>query len=157
MNIYGYQRPLGKIDDVPDLRNEFIAEYDARSKEDMVRFGLLLGNHLIDTTGFKPCEEVRHTFAAMEKWLAKTANYHEARNIDYGTLWKDARATGDFVKERFFRTMHQITCIPHCKYHALWATDFAVTMTNRKFPGNLDEVRRERDTHLMLIRQMDDL
>ncbi|MDR0569861.1 MAG: hypothetical protein LBG71_01375 [Clostridiales Family XIII bacterium] len=154
MNIYSYQRPLGKIDDTPDLRHDFIAEYDARSKEDMVRFGLLLGDHLLDITGFEPCEEVRHTFANMRRWLDGQANYHESRSIDYGSLWKEARAVGDLVKERFFRTMHQITCIPHCKYHALWATDFAVTMINRMFPGNMDEVRKEREAQLELIRRV---
>jgi hypothetical protein len=154
MNIYDYQRPLGKIDDIPKLRDEFITEYDAKNKEDMVRFGLLLASHLLEITGFEPCEEVRHTLAAMERWLAKTANYHEARSIDYGRLWKDARSGGDAVRERFFRTMHQITCIPHCKYHALWATDFAVTMINRMFPGNMDKVRKEREAQLEMIRQV---
>jgi hypothetical protein len=154
VNIYGYQRPLGKIEDVPELRNEFIAEYDARDKEDMVRFGLLLGEHILGITGFEPCEEIRNTFAAMQKWLDGSANYHEARSIDYGRLWKDARAADNLVKERFFRTMHQITCIPHCKYHSLWATDFAVTMINRMYPVNLDEVKKERETQLKLIRQV---
>jgi hypothetical protein len=154
MNIYGYQRPLGKIDDIPELRDEFIAEYDARTKDGMVRFGLMLGSHILDITGFEPCEEVCATFAAMKRWLDGQANYHEARSIDYGRLWKDARAGGDAVKERFFRTMHQITCIPHCKYHALWATDFAVTLINRMFSGNYGEVRKEREAQLTLVRQV---
>jgi hypothetical protein len=151
MNIYDYQRPLGKIDDIPELRREFIAEYDARDKDDMVRFGLLLGKHILEITGFEPCDEVKNTFAAMQRWLNKQANYQEARSIDYGKLWKNARAADDLVKERFYRTLHQITCIPHCKYHALWATDFAVTMINRMHPGNLDKVRKEREAHIRLI------
>jgi hypothetical protein len=154
MNIYEYQRPLGKINDAQELRNEFIVEYDAKDKEDMVRFGLLLGEHILGITGFEPCEEVSSTFAAMQRWLDKLTNYHEARSIDYGRLWKEARVADDLVKERFFRTMHQITCIPHCKYHALWATDFAVTLINRMFPGNLGEVKKERETQLKLIRRM---
>ncbi|MDR1465732.1 MAG: hypothetical protein LBJ11_10615 [Oscillospiraceae bacterium] len=153
MNIYEYQRPLGKINDAPELRSEFIAEYDAGTKEDMVRFGLALGNHILNVTGFEPCEEVQSTFTAMQRWLDKQANYHEARGIDYGALWKGARATDDLVKERFFRTMHQITCIPHCKYHALWATDFAVALINRIYPDNLDEVTKERRFHISLIKR----
>jgi hypothetical protein len=154
VNIYDYQRPLGKIEDVPQLRNKFIEEYDAKDKEGMVRFGLALGNHILEITCFEPCEEVNNTFAAMQRWLDKQANYQEARSIDYGRLWKEARVAEDLVKERFFRTMHQITCIPHCKYHALWATDFAVTLINRMFPGNSGEVKKERETQLKLIRRV---
>jgi hypothetical protein len=153
MNIYDYQRPLGKIDDAPDLRNEFIAVYDGKDKAEAVLFGLLLGNHIIEITEFEPREEVVNAFAAMQRWLDKKANYHEARNIAFGDLCKQARAENDAVKERFYRTMAQIACIPHCKYHALWAADFAVTLINRMHPNNIDEVIKERSIQIELFRK----
>jgi hypothetical protein len=153
VNIYDYQRPLGKIDDIPALRTAFISVYDAKSKEDMVRFGLLLGAHLLEITGCPPYAQVQNAFMAMRRWLDKTANYHEARNISFGGLHKEAQAENDPVKARFFRTMAQIACIPHCKYHAIWATDFAVTLINRIYPGDLCAVEKERRTQINLAKR----
>jgi hypothetical protein len=153
MNIYDYQRPLGKIDDAPELRNEFITVYDGKDKAEAVRFGLLFGNHIIEITGFEPCEEVNNAFRAMQRWLNKETSYHEARNIAFGDLCKQAREENDAVKERFYKTMMQIACIPHCKYHALWAADFAVTLVNRMYPNDIDEVEKERSLQIELFRK----
>jgi len=79
----------------------------------------------------------------MQRWLDGKTNYHEARNISFSGLYRYARDENDLIKQRFYKTMAQIACIPHVKYHALWATDFAVTLINRMYPGNLDEVRKE--------------
>ncbi len=152
-NIYDYQRPLGKIEDAPEQRADFITQYDAGSKADMVRFGMLLGEHLIERTGFEARKEILCAFHAMRRWLRKETNYHEARNIAFGDLYREAREENNPVKERFYRTMAQIACIPHCKHHALWATDFAVTLINRMLPGDLGEVKKERAIHLALIKQ----
>jgi hypothetical protein len=154
VNIYGYQRPLGKIEDVPALRETFIALYDAVDKAAAVRFGLLLGEHLLELTGFSPCAEIQHAFSAMRRWLNHETNYHEARNIAFGDLYRQVREENDTVKERFYRAMAQIVCIPHCKYHALWATDFAVTLVNRLHPGDLAAVEKERKVHIDLIREV---
>jgi len=37
LNSYEYQRPLGKIEDIPELRNAFIAVYDTKDKKGAVR------------------------------------------------------------------------------------------------------------------------
>jgi hypothetical protein len=149
--MYEYQRPLGKIEDVPEARNRFIAVYDEKTKAAAVHFGLLLGKRLLGVAGIAPCEEILKAFAAMQRWLEGKTNYHEARNIAFGDLYRRARAENDSVGERFYRTMAQIACIPHVKYHALWATDFAVTLINRMYPGNLDEVRKEREAQTALL------
>jgi hypothetical protein len=81
MNIYEYQKPVGKIDDIPELRSEFITIYDTKSHKEMVRFCLALGQHIIDMTGFKPCNEIIASFDAMQKWIDGKVNYHEARNF----------------------------------------------------------------------------
>jgi hypothetical protein len=151
MNIYDYQRPVGKIEDVPALRDAFIAVYDMKAKEDAVRFGLLYGKHIVAVAGVEPCGEIAATFAAMQRWLDGKANYHEARNIAFGDLYRLAREENDIVKLKFYKTMAQIACIPHVKYHALWATDFAVTLINAMHPGNLDEVKKERETQIALL------
>jgi hypothetical protein len=149
MNIYEYQRPVGKIDDIPELRNEFIHIYDTKSHKDMAQFSLAYGQHILDITGFDLCEEITAAFEAIKKWIDGKVNYHAARNIDFG---RPAREEKDPVKIKFFRTMQQIAGTPHVKYHALWATDFAITLINKMYPDNMDEVRKEREKQIEIIK-----
>jgi hypothetical protein len=153
MNIYAYQRPLGKIDDIPELKDEFIIIYDKKSHKQMVQFCLALGQHILEVTGFEPSDEIITSFEAMQGWIDGKVNFHEARNLSF-EIGRLATNEKDLIKARFFRTMAQIAASPHVKYHGLWATDFAVTLINRIYPGNLDEVRKERETQIELIRNI---
>lgn len=153
MNIYEYQKPVGKIDDIPELRSEFITIYDTKSHKEMVRFCLALGQHILDMTGFKPCNEIIASFDAMQKWIDGKVNYHEARNLSF-EISRIARVERDPIKVRFLRAMAQIAASPHVKYHGLWATDFAVTLTNRMYPGNMDKVKIETRKQIELIRNL---
>jgi hypothetical protein len=50
--------------------------------------------------------------------------------------------------------MAQVAASPHVKYHGLWATDFAVTLINRMYPGNMDEVRKEREKQIEILKKV---
>ncbi|GIM56589.1 hypothetical protein CAPN006_09830 [Capnocytophaga canimorsus] len=71
MDFYKYQKPLGKIDDIAELRNEFIVIFDLKTHQDMVVFCLELGNHLLELTQIQPCDEILSAFEAMKEWLEK--------------------------------------------------------------------------------------
>jgi hypothetical protein len=118
----------------------------------MARFGLLYGQHILDITGIAPCAELLKAFEAVQNWIDGKTNYHEARNISFRHLYKDAREETEQIRTRFYKTMGQISCIPHVKAHALWATDFAITLINRMYPDNMDEVRKEREKQIELIK-----
>lgn len=132
MDFYAYQRPLGKIDDIAELRSEFITIYD---------------------TNFTPCEEIVKTFEAMQEWLDGKTNYHKARNL-CDEIYTLARNEQNPIKARFFRTMAQIGCGPHVKYHGLWSADFGITLINRLYPQNTEEVKKEREKQIELINQI---
>lgn len=151
MNIYEYQRLVGKIEDIPALKEEFIALYDTKSHRKMVQFCLVFGQHLIEKTGFEPCHEIKAAFEAMQRWLDGKTNYHEARNLSL-EISRVAKLEKDPAKVKFLRTQAQIAASPHTKYHGLWATDFAVTMINKLFPGDLEEVRKEREAQVKLLK-----
>jgi len=153
MNIYEYQRPVGKIDDIPELRNEFIAIYDIKSHTEIVLFCLALGQHILDMTCYKPSHEIIASFEAMQRWIDGKTNYHESRNLGF-EISRLAKLEKDPIKTRFFRTMAQVAGSPHVKYHGLWATDFTVTLVNRMHPGNMDEVRKEREKQLELVKKV---
>ncbi|MDQ1086417.1 putative immunity protein [Siphonobacter sp. SORGH_AS_1065] len=153
MNIYEYQRLVGKIEDIPELKQEFIVLYDTKSHREMVQFCLMFGQHLIDLTGFEPCREIKEAFEAMQRWLDGKTNYHEARNLSL-EISRIAKLEKDLVKVKFLRTMAQIAASPHTKYHGLWATDFAVTLINKMFPGDRAEVRKERKAQINLLKNL---
>ena len=153
MDIFAYQRPLGRINDISELRNEFIVIYDTKSHKQMVQFCLALGYHILKVTDFKPDDSIAASFVAMQKWIDDKVNYHEARNLSF-EIGRLAKNENDHIKARYFRTMAQIAASPHVKYHSLWATDFAVTLINRIYPGNFDEVIKERKTQIELIKNV---
>ncbi|MDR1905548.1 MAG: hypothetical protein LBQ27_01330 [Clostridiales bacterium] len=148
MNIYDYQRLVGKIEDVPELRNEFIKIFDVKTKHDMARWGLLYAEHILEITGLEPCDEVRHMFEAVQRWIDGKANYRESRNIAFYSFNKDAHGQTELIKKKFYKTMAQITCIPHVKAHALWATDMAITLINQMHPHDLAAVQKERENQI---------
>lgn len=156
MDFYAVQRLVGKIDDVPELRNEFISIFNTKSKHDMARFGLALGEHLIALTGFDANKEITDAFTAVQEWINgnsngdKKVNYHKSRNAA-GLINDLARSETDKTKVKFYRNMAQIACIPHVKFHSLWATDFAVALINRLYPNDIDMVSKERKIHIELL------
>lgn len=152
MDIYSYQRLVGKIEDIAGLRNEFIAVFDTKSKNETARFGLMYARHIFDVTGFGPDEDIRAAFDAVQRWIDGKTSYHEARNITFRQLYADARETKEIIRKKFFQIMAQISCIPHVKAHALWASDFAVTLINKLYPDNMDEVKKEREIQIKLLK-----
>jgi hypothetical protein len=153
MNIYDYQRLVGKIDDVAELRNAFIAIFDTKDKREMAKFGLEYAEHILEITGFQANHELIAGFEAVQEWLDGKVNYHKARNIAFTELYKDARESSDLIKKRFVKTMAQIICIPHVKAHGLWATDMAITLINSMYPGNLEKVKEEREIQIRLLNE----
>lgn len=151
MNFYAVQRPVGKISDIPELRDEFIKIFDTKTKNEMARFGLTLGEHIIDVSGFKTGSEIIDAFAAVQEWIDGGVNYHKARTLA-GAVNDLAREETDPIKTKFYRNMAQIACIPHVKFHALWACDFAIALINMLYPSDLDAVKKERQTQIGLLK-----
>lgn len=154
MDFYAVQRLVGKISDLPELRDEFIRIFDTKTKNELARFGLALGAHLFELTAFEVVDEITAAFAAVQEWIdVDKVNYHKARTLA-GNINDLAREETDLLKKKFYRATAQIACIPHVKFHALWATDFAVALINILYPGDLDAVRKERQIHLALLKKM---
>lgn len=147
MDFYSYQRPLGPIADDASSRNAFITIFDQASKQDMVRFCLQLGHHLIEKTQIQPYPQVFEGFDAMSAWLNGDANYHPARNLSF-EVSRLLKSEQDMINIRFYRTMAQLLASPHVKFHGLWATDFAIPLINQLYPNDLQAVIEERRWHI---------
>lgn len=152
VSIYYYQRLVGKIEDITELRNEFINIFDAKDKNQMAKFGLKYSKHILEITGFEANNELLAGFEAVQEWIDGETNYHKARNIAFTDLYKEARESKDLIKKNFVKTMAQLTCIPHVKAHGLWGSDMAITLINAMYPNNLDKVKEEREMQIKLLK-----
>lgn len=153
MDFYAMQRLVGKIEDVPELCDAFIEVSDTKTKPELVRFGLRLAEHLAELTSFQMDSAIMEAFAAVREWLDGKVNYQKARTLS-GAISDLARDEVDPLKAKYYRTMAQISAIPHVKFHVLWACDFAVALVNRIAPGDLEAVRKERRAHIALLSEV---
>lgn len=150
MDFYAIQRPVGKISDAPEIRDAFIKVFDIKTKVELAEFGLLLAKHLFDVSGYVTNNEIETALLGVTEWIAGKCNYHKPRTLA-GCINDLAKQEADACKAKFYRAMAQIACIPHVKFHALWACDYAIAFFNRLYPGNFDAVREERRMHIKLI------
>ena len=151
MDIYAYQRPLGKIEDAPDLKKAFIKIYEEKTHQEVVRFCQVYATYLSELTAFAFTKEMKQAFISMDDWLAGESSYHAARNLSF-EISRLAKKEEDVVKVRFYRTMAQLVASPHVKYHGLWAADFAITLINKMYPGDFEAVKKERLKQIELLK-----
>ncbi|MGT2818025.1 putative immunity protein, partial [Streptococcus gordonii] len=107
MDIYAYQRPLGKIEDAPDLKKAFIKIYEEKTHQEVVRFCQVYATYLSELTAFAFTKEMKQALTAMDDWLAGESFYHAARNLSF-EISRLAKKEEDLVKVRFYRTMAQL-------------------------------------------------
>ena len=148
-----YEKIIRKIDDVIELREELTAIFNTKSPKDMGRFGLLLGKHILDLTKTEPCIEITSAFDIINRWLEGKARFQEARQAAF-ILHRLAREEKDPIKVKVYRVIGQIAATPHVKKHVLIATDYAIKIINLKYPNNLEEVRREREVQIKLMKSL---
>ena len=96
MNIYAYQRPLGPIADDEALRQQFIAVYDVKTHQQVVRFCRAYGHRLHKLIGynFPYSSDIADAYVGMEQWLAG-----EPTNINVELLFRDLFVLRDRFKE----------------------------------------------------------
>lgn len=150
MDFYAYTRLVGKIEDSPELRQEFIAVFDSKNKKELVQFCLTYAKDLLNTYPYETLPIIEEGFEAMEAWLDDKVNYQPARNASFA-LNRQIRDEKDRVRKRFYQTISQLLASPHVRFHALWATDFAISLINRSNPGNLELVRQERKKQIEIL------
>lgn len=144
---------IKKIDDIPELKDELIAVFESKSKKDISRYGLLLVQHVLSLANVEPCDAINECIDVNIRWQEGKATYQETRQA--AAMIPDlARTEEDPVKAKVLRVMGQVALIPHVKRHALIASDYAVTLINLIYPKNLEEVRKERNIQIELMKSV---
>ena len=133
------------------MKKALIKVYDEKTHQEVVRFGQVYAAHLSELTAFAFTKEMKQALIAMDDWLAGESSYHAARNLSF-EISRLAKKEEDVVKVRFYRTMAQLVASPNVKYHGLWATDFAITLINKMYPGDFEAVKKERLKQIELLK-----
>ena len=148
-----YAKIIKKIDDIPELRNELASIFDSKSHKDVARYSLLLGQHILNITNTEPCIEIVESFDFNKKWQEGIAGFQYARQVAF-KLHKLAHDEKDPIKEKVYRVMIQVATTPHVKNHAMIASDYAVKLINKMYPNNFDEIRKEREIQIELMKNV---
>ena len=141
---------IKKLDDMSGLKGTLIAIYETKSHRDVSRYSLLLAEHVLALSGMPINETIDSCFSVSRAWQAGTAKLQEARQVAFA-LHRLAREEPDPVYVLVYRTLGQIAATPHVKRHALVASDYAVKLVNRMYPGDLEKVREMRNKQIALV------
>ena len=144
---------IKKLDDVSALKEKLISVYETKSHQDVSRYSLLLAEHVLALSGMPANETVESCFSVCRAWQEGDAKFQEARQVAFA-LHRLAREETNPVYVLVYRTLGQIAATPHVKRHALVASDYAVKLVNRMFPGDLEKVREMRETQISLLEQV---
>lgn len=141
---------LKKLDDIPSLKAQLIAVFDTKTHRNVSMYGLLLVDHILQLTCMPTNETLEACYHINQRWQDGNAKFQEARDVA-GLLFDMAREEKDPVKEKALRAIGQVAAIPHVKRHALIASDYAVKVINLLYPGNLGEIKKERELQIKLM------
>lgn len=147
----GDMKPNKKQQDIPALKEALAAALADKTHKEVATYGILLGEHVLALAAAEPCEKEHEAFAILRKWQANEAKFQQAREIAFA-LHSLARQEESPVRTAVLRTMGQIAAIPHVKNHALPASDYAVKLINLLHPGDIEAIRKERETQIALMK-----
>jgi hypothetical protein len=143
---------IKKIDDIPELKDELIAVFESKSKNEISRYGILLVQHVLNITNVGQCDAINECIDISRKWQEGKATYQETRQA--AAMIPDlARKEKNPVMAKVLRVVGQVILIPHVKRHALIASEYAITLINLMYPKNLEEVRKERQMQIDLMKR----
>jgi hypothetical protein len=113
----------------------------------------LLAEHILSLTNIPNDGAIEEAFEINRKWQEGKAKFQDARKVAF-KINALAREEKDPIKVKVLRVMGQVAATPHVKRHALIASDYAITLINLMHPKNMDEVRKERNIQIELMKSV---
>lgn len=150
MNCVGIIR---KIDDIPELKERLIDVSESKSHEQMSKYSLLLAEHILKVSNIECNSDITECFDINIKWQEGKVKFQDARNVAF-KINRLAREEKDPVRVKVLRAMGQVAATPHVKWHALIASDYAITLINLLYPNDFDEVKKEREIQIELMKSV---
>jgi hypothetical protein len=144
---------IRKIDDIPELKERLIDISESKSHKQMSMYSLLLAEHILKISNIEYNSDIAECFEINLKWQEGKVKFQDARNVAF-KINRLAREEKNPVRVKVLRTMGQVAATPHVKWHALIASDYAITFINLMYPNDLDEVKKEREIQIELMKSV---
>lgn len=141
---------IRKIDDIPELKARLIAVFDTKTHRNVSRYSLLLADHILQLTNTPMNDALEACYSVNLRWQDGDAKFQEARDVA-GVVYDLAREEKDPIREKALRVMGQVAATPHVKRHALIASDYAIKVINLLYPGDMEQVKKEREVQIALM------
>jgi hypothetical protein len=143
----------GKIDDIPELKEELIDVFLTKSHKAVSRYSVLLAEHIFNLANMQPKDAIRETIEINIKWQEGKVKFREARNVA-GRMFAMASGEKDQVKATVLRVLGQAAATPHVARHALIASDYAIKLINLLYPKNFEEIKKERRSQIEMMKSI---
>ncbi len=147
---YANSRLIRNVDDIPELKHALISLGETKTHIQMAEYALLLGEHILQTSGLERTILMEDCFAVIRKWQAKEARFQDALEIA-GQINDLAREEKDQVRTKALRAMGQVAATPHVRWHPLVASEYAMVMTNLMYPKDFAKAKEERELQIALM------
>lgn len=146
---------IKRLDDIPELKQQLIEAFDEKSHDHKLisRYSQLLGRHVLELTGIEMEPAIEMSFTINDQWQRGEVRFQAARDAA-DVLLRLAKDEKDQVRNKTLRVLAQVAATPHVKRHALIASDYAVKLINVMYPGNFDEVRKEREAQIAMMKSV---
>lgn len=144
---------IRKIEDIPELKYRLIDISESKSHKQMSKYSLLLAEHILKVSNIEKSSDIAECFEINLKWQEGKVKFQDARNVAF-KINRLAREEKNPVRVKVLRAMGQVAATPHVKWHALIASDYAITLINLLYPNDLDEVKKEREIQIELMKSV---
>jgi len=148
---YANSRLIRNVDDDMELKNELITLCETKTHLDLSNYGLQLAQHILDLSGLEKTLDIDSVFTVIKQWQNKEARVRDALDVA-GKMNDLAREEKVLVKVKALRALGQIAAIPHVRWHALTASEYAIVIINLKYPQDKDKVKEEREFQIELMK-----
>ena len=112
-----------------------------------------MAEHILSLTNTPKDDAIEEALEINQKCQGGKAKFQDARAVAF-KINALAREEKDPIKVKVLRVMGQVAATPHVKRHALIASDYAITLINIIYPKNMDEVRKEREIQIELMKSV---
>ena len=141
---------IRKIDDNPEMKETLITISEGKTHKQMSQYSLLLAEHILEISNVERSDAIAMGMDINTKWQNGEAKFQDARQVAF-MINRLAREEKDPVRVKVLRAMGQVAATPHVRWHALVASEYAVTLINVMYPGNMEEVKKERQIQIDLL------
>ena len=138
------------IEDNKELRLILDTIYDMKTPIQVVKYGILLAQHIQELTDTPSNQMITNGYLINEAWQNRKAKMRDVRKASF-QIHELAKNSKDPLLQAVYRVIGHGIASAHVKEHAMVASDYAILAINHLHPNDLKEVIKERKFQIELL------